>query len=141
MKFSISRLKKIKNNELSFDVQKEKFEEAFRLRMAGKEPNYKEMTDKFLKKMKIKSIDKKDFDTYNKFYKEWINYMKNYYPEWAAYPAYIWRGWGYLTGPVTNNPDDKEQNYDLTPSQPLTEQSLPSISPDMSGGDGGGGGE
>jgi hypothetical protein len=71
----------------------------FQTRFAkGQEPDYKFLKKDFMKKYKIKSIDPKNKDSYLASYKAWIEYMLNYYPEWAQYPAYVWRGWGYIGG-------------------------------------------
>ena len=117
-------------------LKKVKFKQNAQIKMSNKDLNYKEVADNFLKKMKIKSVDKKDIDSYNRFYKEWINYIKKYYPEWMMYPVYIWRGWGYLTGPIINNPNDDEQDSDN--SSDIPSEMVNPIFVDMGGGDGGG---
>lgn len=83
-----------------------KKEIAKKLMAAGKEPEYSDLAQEFLKTVTIE--DKKNV---NKYYQNWVDYMNRYYPEWAAYPAYIWRGWGYVTS-IVEDQNDKEDNND-----------------------------
>lgn len=76
---------------------------------AGKEPDYNDLAQEFLKTVTID--DKKNV---NKYYQSWVDYMNRYYPEWAAYPAFIWRGWGYVTNVVEDKEDNKEDNKEET---------------------------
>ncbi|MNC25065.1 hypothetical protein D3C81_1796090 [compost metagenome] len=83
------------------------------------------MTDHFKKQKGIKKVD-------NKYYNEWIDFMKKYYPEWTAYPAYIWRGWGYMSNP--NNQQNENEDSPSKDSPPTDSQVIDGVG----GGDSGG---
>lgn len=107
---------------------------------AGKEPDYNDLAQEFLKTVTID--DKKNV---NKYYQSWVDYMNRYYPEWAAYPAFIWRGWGYVTNVVEDKEDNKEDNKEET-NQDTHQEEIPFSTPGAEVGaipsfDSGGGGE
>lgn len=110
---------------------------------AGEEPDYQTMVSNFLKNVKIPEQDKKNETTLNRHYNEWINYMNKYYPAWAAYPAYIWRGWGYVVDKVVDpeapkDSEDQTEDNNTQDSNPLNKPGI-EVGNDSSFDSGGGG--
>ncbi|MDF2533878.1 MAG: hypothetical protein K0R18_35 [Bacillales bacterium] len=109
----------------------------------GGEPNYNQIAKDFQKEVNIPDVEMHHKEHINKYYGQFQDYMKQYYPEWAKYPAYIWGGWGHFTNLV--NPDNsKDEPKEETPKEEATvpAQTSPEVAPSAPvGGDMGGGGE